>query len=178
MGSVLPLYSAIAGVRQFRGNSSAMTVSVKGMPCRSSSGAPSIWYFTSCRPFCRCSRRASHSGGTSWGLGKGTLRLLPAGGTGTGISPWSPSSWASASGGGAIRRVAATCTCSRRAATTTCWITLSKAGDSSSVEVSEEVLRRGGSATGSLTLGGRGAGGRAAGVEPVTPGSGGAPVIT
>ncbi|KAL0313406.1 UNVERIFIED_CONTAM: hypothetical protein Sradi_5739900 [Sesamum radiatum] len=44
----------MAGVRQFKGNSSAMTVSVKGTPCRSSSSAPSIWYFTSCRPFCRC----------------------------------------------------------------------------------------------------------------------------
>ncbi|KAL0445042.1 UNVERIFIED_CONTAM: hypothetical protein Slati_2226900 [Sesamum latifolium] len=55
---------------------------------------------------------------------------------------------------------------------------LSNAGDSSSVEVSEEVLRRGRSATGSVTLGGRGAGGRATGVEPLTPGSEGAPVIT
>ncbi|KAL0461248.1 UNVERIFIED_CONTAM: hypothetical protein Slati_0012400 [Sesamum latifolium] len=47
---------------------------------------------------------------------------------------------------------------------------LNNAGDSSSVEVSEEVLRRGRSATGSVTLGGRGAGGRAAGVEPIPPG--------
>ncbi|KAL0453022.1 UNVERIFIED_CONTAM: hypothetical protein Slati_1280300 [Sesamum latifolium] len=85
---------------------------------------------------------------------------------------------ASASGGGATRKGAATDTCSRRAAATTCWIALSKAGGSSSVEVSEEVLRRGRSATGSVTLGGRDAGGRAAGVEPVTPGSEGAPVIT
>ncbi|KAL0367036.1 UNVERIFIED_CONTAM: hypothetical protein Sradi_3593700 [Sesamum radiatum] len=177
MGSVVPLYSAMAGVRQFRGSSSAMMVSVKGMPCRSSSSAPSIWYFTSCRPFCRCSRLASHCGGTSWGSGKGTLRFLPAGGTGTGISPSSSSSRASASGGGAIRGGAAAGICSRTVATT-CWIALSKAGDSSSVEVSEEMLRKGGSATGSVTLRGRGAGGKAAGVEPVTPGSGGAPVIT
>ncbi|KAL0303414.1 UNVERIFIED_CONTAM: hypothetical protein Sradi_6209500 [Sesamum radiatum] len=103
-------------------------VSVKGTPCRSSSGTPSIW--------------------------------------------------ASTLGGGATRGGAVIGTCSRMAAATTCWIALSKAGDSSFVEVSEEVLRQGGSATGSVTLGGRGAGGRAAGVEPVTPGSGGAPVIT
>ncbi|KAL0404068.1 UNVERIFIED_CONTAM: hypothetical protein Sradi_2047600 [Sesamum radiatum] len=55
----------MAGVRQFRGSSSAMTVSVKGMPCCSSSEAPSIRYFTSCSPFCKCSKRASHCGGTS-----------------------------------------------------------------------------------------------------------------
>ncbi|KAL0355216.1 UNVERIFIED_CONTAM: hypothetical protein Sradi_3968500 [Sesamum radiatum] len=123
----------MAGVRQFRGSSSAMTVSVKETPCRSSSGAPSIWYFTSYRPFCRCSRQASHCGGTSWGSGKGTLRLLLAGGIGTGISPSSSSSGASTSGGGATRGGAATGTCSRRAAATTCWIALSKADDSSSV---------------------------------------------
>ncbi|KAL0290972.1 UNVERIFIED_CONTAM: hypothetical protein Sradi_7038000 [Sesamum radiatum] len=158
----------MAGVQQFRESSSAMMVSVKGTPCRSSSGAPSIWYLTSCRPFCRCSRRASHCGGTSWGSGRGTLRLLPAGSTGIGISPSSSSPGASASGGGAVHRGATTGTCSRRAAATTCWIALSKAGDSSSMEVSEEVLRRGGSATWSVTLGGRGVGGRAAGVEPVT----------
>ncbi|KAL0386317.1 UNVERIFIED_CONTAM: hypothetical protein Sradi_3026000 [Sesamum radiatum] len=116
-----------------------MTDSVKGTPCRSSSSAPSIWYFTSCRPFCRCSRRASHCGGTSWGSGRGTLRLLPAGSTGIGISPSSSSPGASASGGGAIRGGAAIGTCSCRATATTCWIALSKAGDSSSVEVSEEV---------------------------------------
>ncbi|KAL0374024.1 UNVERIFIED_CONTAM: hypothetical protein Sradi_3318100 [Sesamum radiatum] len=148
MGSAVLSYSAMAGVWQFRGSSSAMTVSVKGTPCRSSSGAPSIWYFMSCRHFCRCSRRASHYGGTSWGSGKGTLRLLLAGGTGTGVSPSSSSSGASTSGGGATHGGAATGTCSHRAATTTCWIALSKAGDSSSVEVSEEMLRWGGSATG------------------------------
>ncbi|KAL0367086.1 UNVERIFIED_CONTAM: hypothetical protein Sradi_3598700 [Sesamum radiatum] len=103
MGSAVPSYCAMAGVRQFRGSSFAMTVSVKGTPCRSSSGAPSIWYFTSYRPFCRCSRQASHCGGTSWGSGKMTLRLLPAGSTGTGISPSSSSSRAFASGGGATR---------------------------------------------------------------------------
>ncbi|KAL0444397.1 UNVERIFIED_CONTAM: hypothetical protein Slati_2162400 [Sesamum latifolium] len=37
----------MAGVRHFIGSSSAITASVKGTPCRSSSGAPSIWYFTS-----------------------------------------------------------------------------------------------------------------------------------
>ncbi|KAL0292275.1 UNVERIFIED_CONTAM: hypothetical protein Sradi_6995000 [Sesamum radiatum] len=147
----------MAGVRQFRGSSSTMTVSVKGTPCRSSSGTPSIWYFMSCRSFCRYSRRASHYGGTSWGSGRRTLRLLPAGSTGIGISPFSSSPVASSSGGGAVRGWAATGTCSRRAAATTCWIALSKAGDSSSVEVSEEVLQRGGSATGSVTLGGSGA---------------------
>ncbi|KAL0355556.1 UNVERIFIED_CONTAM: hypothetical protein Sradi_4002500 [Sesamum radiatum] len=46
------------------------------------------------------------------------------------------------------------------------------------MEVSEEVLRKGDSATRSVTLGGRDAGGGAAGVEPITPGSRGAPVIT
>ncbi|KAL0430887.1 UNVERIFIED_CONTAM: hypothetical protein Sradi_0714700 [Sesamum radiatum] len=178
MGSVVPLYSAMARVRQFRGSSSSVTVSVKGTPYRSSSGAASIWYFTFCKPFCRCSKRASHCRGTSWDPGKGTLHLLLVGGIGAGISPSSSSSGASASGGGATRGGAATGTCSRRASTTTCWIALSKAGDSSSVEVYEEVLRRGRSATGSVTLGGSGAGGRAAGVEPVTPGSGGAPAIT
>ncbi|KAL0402732.1 UNVERIFIED_CONTAM: hypothetical protein Slati_4303100 [Sesamum latifolium] len=114
--------------------------------------------FTSCvaavPPVQRCSRRASHCGGTSWGSGTGTLRLLLAGGTGTGISSSSSSFGASASGDGATRGGAAIGTCSRRAAATTCWIALSKAGDSSSVEVSVEVLRRGGSATGSVTLGG------------------------
>ncbi|KAL0413144.1 UNVERIFIED_CONTAM: hypothetical protein Sradi_1516100 [Sesamum radiatum] len=118
MGSVVPLYSAMAGVRQFRGSLSVMTISVKGTPCRSSSGAPSIWYFTSCRPFCRCSRRASHCGGTSWGSGRGTLRLLPAGSTGIEISPSSSSLGASASGGGAVCGGAATGICSRRAAAT------------------------------------------------------------
>ncbi|KAL0435166.1 UNVERIFIED_CONTAM: hypothetical protein Sradi_0224500 [Sesamum radiatum] len=171
-------YSAMAGVRQFKGSSSAMTVSVKGTPCRSSSGAPSIWYFTSCKPFCRCSRRASHCGGTSLSSGKGTLRLLPTGGTWTGISPSSSSSGTSASGGGANRGGAAMGTCSRMAAATMCWIAFNKAGDSSSVEVSEDVLRRGGSATRSVTLGGRDAGGMATGADPVTPGSGGAPAIT
>ncbi|KAL0373594.1 UNVERIFIED_CONTAM: hypothetical protein Sradi_3275100 [Sesamum radiatum] len=130
----------MAGVRQFRGSSSAMMISVKGTPYRSSSDTPSIWYLTSCRPICRCSRRASHCGGTSWGSGRGTLRLLPAGSTGIGISPSSSSPGASASGGRAIRGGAATGTCSRRAVATTCWIALNKAGDSSSVEVSEEVL--------------------------------------
>ncbi|KAL0420624.1 UNVERIFIED_CONTAM: hypothetical protein Slati_3085300 [Sesamum latifolium] len=76
---------------------------------------------------------------------------LPAGGTRTGISSSSFSSGASASGGGATRGGAATGTCSRKATATTCCIALSKASDSSSVEVSEEVLRRGGSATGSIT---------------------------
>ncbi|KAL0402079.1 UNVERIFIED_CONTAM: hypothetical protein Slati_4237800 [Sesamum latifolium] len=93
----------MARVRQFRGSSSAMTVSVKGTPCRSSSGAPSIWYFMSCRPFCRCSRRASHCGGTSRGSGRGISRLLPAGSTGTGASASPSSSRTSASGGGANR---------------------------------------------------------------------------
>ncbi|KAL0462625.1 UNVERIFIED_CONTAM: hypothetical protein Slati_0150100 [Sesamum latifolium] len=65
MGSAAPSYSVMAGVRQFRGSLSATTVSVKGMLRRSSSEAPSILYFTSCRPFCRCSRRASHCGGIS-----------------------------------------------------------------------------------------------------------------
>ncbi|KAL0420799.1 UNVERIFIED_CONTAM: hypothetical protein Slati_3102800 [Sesamum latifolium] len=78
-------------------------VSVKGTPCRSSSGAPSIWYFTSCRPFCRCSRRASHCGGTSGGSGWGISRLLPAGSIGTGASSSPSSSRTSASGGGANR---------------------------------------------------------------------------
>ncbi|KAL0355870.1 UNVERIFIED_CONTAM: hypothetical protein Sradi_4033900 [Sesamum radiatum] len=55
---------------------------------------------------------------------------------------------------GAVCGGAAIGTCSRRAAATTCWIALSKTDDSSSVEVSEEVLRRGRSATGSTTLGG------------------------
>ncbi|KAL0416312.1 UNVERIFIED_CONTAM: hypothetical protein Slati_3463100 [Sesamum latifolium] len=50
MGSVVPSYSTMAGVRQFIGSSSAITVSMKGMPCRSSSGTPSIRYFTSCKP--------------------------------------------------------------------------------------------------------------------------------
>ncbi|KAL0386625.1 UNVERIFIED_CONTAM: hypothetical protein Slati_4590400 [Sesamum latifolium] len=93
----------MAGVRQFKGSSSAMTASVKGTPCRSSSGAPSIWYFTSSRPFCRCSRRASHCGGTSGGSGRGISRLLPAGRTGTGASSSPSSSRTSASGGGANR---------------------------------------------------------------------------
>ncbi|KAL0282511.1 UNVERIFIED_CONTAM: hypothetical protein Sradi_7259200 [Sesamum radiatum] len=178
MGSAVPSYSAMVGVRQFKGRSSAMTVSVKGTPCRSSSGALSVWCFTSCRPFCRCSRQASHCGGISWGSGKGTLRLLHAGGTGTGISPSSSSSGTCASGSGANCGGAATGACSRRVAATMCWIALSKAGDNSSVEVSDDVLRRGGSATRSVSLGGRDAGGRAAGADPVTPGSGGAPAIT
>ncbi|KAL0461321.1 UNVERIFIED_CONTAM: hypothetical protein Slati_0019700 [Sesamum latifolium] len=104
--------------------------------------------------------QASHCGGISQGSGEGTLCLLPAGGIGTGISSSSSPSRASASGSGATRGGAATGTCSRRAAATTCWMALSNAGDSSSVEVSEEVLRRGMSATGSVTLRGRGAGGR------------------
>ncbi|KAL0407852.1 UNVERIFIED_CONTAM: hypothetical protein Sradi_1719600 [Sesamum radiatum] len=102
---------------------------MKGTPCRLSSGSPSVWYFTFCRPFCRCSKRASHCGGTSWGSGKGTLGLLPVGGTGTGIFPSSSSSGASALGGGATRGGTAIGTCSRRAAATTCWIALSKAGE-------------------------------------------------
>ncbi|KAL0423633.1 UNVERIFIED_CONTAM: hypothetical protein Sradi_0898100 [Sesamum radiatum] len=40
-GSVVSLYSVMAGVRQFTGNSSAITLSVKGMPAYSSAGAPS-----------------------------------------------------------------------------------------------------------------------------------------
>ncbi|KAL0412163.1 UNVERIFIED_CONTAM: hypothetical protein Slati_3806000 [Sesamum latifolium] len=87
MGSIVPSYSAMAGVRQFKGSSSAMTASVKGTPCRSSSGAPSIWYLTSCRPFCRCSRRASHCGGTSGGSGRGISRLLPVVAQGLGLPP-------------------------------------------------------------------------------------------
>ncbi|KAL0399754.1 UNVERIFIED_CONTAM: hypothetical protein Sradi_2318700 [Sesamum radiatum] len=167
----------MAGVRQFRRSSSAMTVSVKGTPvvhflALLLSGTSRL------TDLCRWSRRASHCGGTSWGSGKGTLRLLSACSTWIGISPSSSSFGASATGGGAIRGGAATGTCSRRAAATTCWIALNKVGDSSSVEVSKEVLRRGKSATGSVTLEGRGAGGRAAGVDPVTPGSKVTPVIT
>ncbi|KAL0414909.1 UNVERIFIED_CONTAM: hypothetical protein Sradi_1692600 [Sesamum radiatum] len=91
----------MAGVRQFKGSLSAMAVSVKGTPCRSSSGAPSIWYCTSCRPFCRCSRRASHCGGTYGGSGRGISRLLPAGSTETGASSSPSSSRTSASCGAA-----------------------------------------------------------------------------
>ncbi|KAL0308775.1 UNVERIFIED_CONTAM: hypothetical protein Sradi_5819800 [Sesamum radiatum] len=43
-GSVMPSYSAMAGVRQFTGNSSVITPSVKGMPVRSSAGAPITRY--------------------------------------------------------------------------------------------------------------------------------------
>ncbi|KAL0449227.1 UNVERIFIED_CONTAM: hypothetical protein Slati_1479100 [Sesamum latifolium] len=63
-GSVVPSYSAMAGVRQFTGNSSAMTSSVKGMPGCSSAGAPITWCWTSCSPFWRDSSRANHWGGT------------------------------------------------------------------------------------------------------------------
>ncbi|KAL0379317.1 UNVERIFIED_CONTAM: hypothetical protein Sradi_3237200 [Sesamum radiatum] len=129
-----------------------MMVSMKGTPCCSSSGLLLS--------------------------GKGILRLLPAGGTGTGASPSSSSFGTSVSGSGANHGGAATGMCSCRAVATMCWIALSKAGDSSSVEVSEDVLRRGGSAARSVTLGGRDARGRATGADPVTPGSGGAPAIT
>ncbi|KAL0453766.1 UNVERIFIED_CONTAM: hypothetical protein Slati_1354700 [Sesamum latifolium] len=63
-GSVVPSYSAIAAVRQFTGNSSAMTSSMKGMPGCSSAGAPITWCWTSCSPFWRDSSRANHWGGT------------------------------------------------------------------------------------------------------------------
>ncbi|KAL0445846.1 UNVERIFIED_CONTAM: hypothetical protein Slati_1712500 [Sesamum latifolium] len=39
-GSVVPSYSAMAGVRQFIGNSSVITPLVNGMPDCSSTGAP------------------------------------------------------------------------------------------------------------------------------------------
>ncbi|KAL0458169.1 UNVERIFIED_CONTAM: hypothetical protein Slati_0444100 [Sesamum latifolium] len=92
--------------------------------------------------------------GTSGGSGRGISRLLPAGSTGTGASSSPSSSRTSASGGGANRGGVATDTCSRRAAATICWMAPSRAGDNSSVEVSEDVLRRGGSAAGPMTLGG------------------------
>ncbi|KAL0373314.1 UNVERIFIED_CONTAM: hypothetical protein Sradi_3247100 [Sesamum radiatum] len=41
-GSIVPSYSAIAGVWQFAGISSAITTYVKGTLCLSSSGAPPI----------------------------------------------------------------------------------------------------------------------------------------
>ncbi|KAK4411616.1 cytochrome [Sesamum angolense] len=43
--SVVPSYSAMAGVRQFMNNSFAITPTVKGMPVRSSGGAPITWRF-------------------------------------------------------------------------------------------------------------------------------------
>ncbi|KAL0453849.1 UNVERIFIED_CONTAM: hypothetical protein Slati_1363000 [Sesamum latifolium] len=52
-GSVVPSYSAMAGVRQFTGNLSTIAPSVKGMPVCSSEGAPITWYWTSYSPFCK-----------------------------------------------------------------------------------------------------------------------------
>ncbi|KAL0288182.1 UNVERIFIED_CONTAM: hypothetical protein Sangu_2666900 [Sesamum angustifolium] len=43
-GSMVPSYSAMAGVRQFMGSSSAITSTVMGMPARSSVGAPITRY--------------------------------------------------------------------------------------------------------------------------------------
>ncbi|KAL0446082.1 UNVERIFIED_CONTAM: hypothetical protein Slati_1736100 [Sesamum latifolium] len=59
-GSVVPSYSAMAGVRQFTGNSSAITSSVKGMPACSSAGAPINWCWTSCNSFWIDSSWANH----------------------------------------------------------------------------------------------------------------------
>ncbi|KAL0430724.1 UNVERIFIED_CONTAM: hypothetical protein Sradi_0698400 [Sesamum radiatum] len=69
----------MVGVRQFKGSSSAMTVSVKGTPCCSSSGVPSIWYSRPADLFLKAEQPGS--GGTSCGSGKG---ITLAGGTGTG----------------------------------------------------------------------------------------------
>ncbi|KAL0405812.1 UNVERIFIED_CONTAM: hypothetical protein Slati_3895100 [Sesamum latifolium] len=55
----------MAEVRQFTGNSSAITPSVKGMPACSSAGAPITWYWISCNTFWRYCNRATNYGGTS-----------------------------------------------------------------------------------------------------------------
>ncbi|KAL0385877.1 UNVERIFIED_CONTAM: hypothetical protein Sradi_2982000, partial [Sesamum radiatum] len=78
----------------------------------------------------------------------------------------------------AIRVGASATTCSRIAAKTICWMTPNSAGDSSSVEVSEEVLRRGRSATGLTTLEGDGIYAKATWVDPPTVEVGGIPVTT
>ncbi|KAL0433092.1 UNVERIFIED_CONTAM: hypothetical protein Slati_2643500 [Sesamum latifolium] len=53
-----------------------------------------------------------------------------------------------------------------------------RARDSSSVEVSEEVLHRSGSAIGPTTLGGGGVGAKAAGADPPLASTWGIPVTT
>ncbi|KAL0444471.1 UNVERIFIED_CONTAM: hypothetical protein Slati_2169800 [Sesamum latifolium] len=63
-------------------------------------------------------------------------------------------------------------TCSRKAAATICWIAPSKAGDNSSVDVFEDVLRRGGSVAGPTSHGGGGARIRVTGVDPASVGVG------
>ncbi|KAL0299056.1 UNVERIFIED_CONTAM: hypothetical protein Sradi_6565400 [Sesamum radiatum] len=58
--SMVPSYSAMAGIRQFMGNSSAITSSVKRMPICSSANALITWYGTSYSPFWKYSNRAGH----------------------------------------------------------------------------------------------------------------------
>ncbi|KAL0427469.1 UNVERIFIED_CONTAM: hypothetical protein Slati_2921700 [Sesamum latifolium] len=69
------------------------------------------------------------------------------------MSPSTSSFGASTSDGVAKWTEANVATCSQIAAETICWMAPNMAGDSSSAEVSEEVLRRGGSATWPTTLG-------------------------
>ncbi|KAL0462472.1 UNVERIFIED_CONTAM: hypothetical protein Slati_0134800 [Sesamum latifolium] len=94
------------------------------------------------------------------------------------MSPSASSSGASTSDGVATRVGASVATCSRIAAETICWMVHNRAGDSSSVEVSEEVLHHGGSATRPTTLRGGGVGSRAAGANPPLAGTGGILVTT
>ncbi|KAL0345301.1 UNVERIFIED_CONTAM: hypothetical protein Sradi_4361400 [Sesamum radiatum] len=63
------------------------------------------------------------------------------------MSPSAFSSEASTSDRVATWTGTSAATCSRIATTTICWMARNKAGHSSSMEMFEEVLRRGGSAT-------------------------------
>ncbi|KAL0447925.1 UNVERIFIED_CONTAM: hypothetical protein Slati_1920400 [Sesamum latifolium] len=94
------------------------------------------------------------------------------------MSSSASSSWASTSDGVATRAEVSAATCSRIAAETICWMAPNKAGDNSSVEVSEEVLRRGGSTIGPTTLGGGGVYAKSTGVDPSPAGIGGIPLTT
>ncbi|KAL0420445.1 UNVERIFIED_CONTAM: hypothetical protein Slati_3067400 [Sesamum latifolium] len=69
-------------------------------------------------------------------------------------------------------------TCSRITAETICGIAPNKARDISSVEVSDDVLHRGGSATRPTTGGGGGACGKVTGADPASTRAGGVPVTT
>ncbi|KAL0415266.1 UNVERIFIED_CONTAM: hypothetical protein Slati_3358500 [Sesamum latifolium] len=104
--------------------------------------------------------------------------LLSAGGTGTKMSPSAPSSGASTSDGVATRAGVSAATCSRIATETICWMAPNRAGDNSSVEVFEEVLRRGGSVAGPTTLGNGGVDAKETGADPPLADVGGIPVTT
>ncbi|KAL0305065.1 UNVERIFIED_CONTAM: hypothetical protein Sangu_3054200 [Sesamum angustifolium] len=96
---------------------------------------------------------------------------------GIGMSTSTSSSGASTSDGVATRASASATTCSRISAKIISWIAPNKTRDSSSVEVFEEVLRRGGSTVGP-TLGGYSVGTKVAGVDPPITAAGGIPVTT